>query len=183
MKFAKILYTIYFLIFLLIGLMLPALSQDTVREQTITVYGINEDANTSVPPPPMQKSPPRRSGAFFRSVQPQFAVNYTGFTTEARVAFQYAVNIWASQISSPVTIRVDARFVDLGGRSPEGVIDLGSASARLKPGPNNKWYTEALADKLAGVDLDSSRSDIRARFNSNRVANWYFGTDGNTSIR
>ena len=180
MKFSKIIIIAYFSLFLLLGLMLPALSQETVREQTITVYGINEDANTSVPPPPTRKPLPRRPGTYVRSVDPQFSVNYSGFTTEARVAFQYAVNIWTSQISSPVTIRVDARFVDMGGENPDGTIDLGSVSARLKLRSDNRWYTEALSDKLAGADLDSSRSDIRARFNSNNEANWYFGMDGNT---
>ena len=179
MKCAKVLYTVYFSIFLLLGHLPSALSQDAVQESTITVYGIREDANTRVPPPPMPRSPSRRPGQYLRGVDPQFTVNYTGFTAEARTAFQYAVDIWAVQVSSPVTIRVDARFVDLGGVN-DGVIDLGSASARMKLGPNNKWYAEALADKLAGADLDNSRADIRAGFNSHSDANWYFGTDGNT---
>ena len=179
MKLARVLSTVYFSIFFLLGLIPLAISQDAVPGPTITVYGIREDANTRVPPPPMPRSPSRRPGQYLRGVDPQFSVNYTGFTTEARVAFQYAVDIWASQISSPVTIRVDASFVDLGGVT-DGTIDLGSASARLKLRSDNKWYTEALADKLAGGDLDSSRSDIRAAFNRHSDADWYFGTDGNT---
>ena len=179
MKLARVLSTVYFSIFFLLGLIPLAISQDAVPGPTVIVYGINKDANTRVPPPPMQK-PPRRHGHYFRGVQPQFTVTYTGFTTEARVAFQYAVDIWASQISSPVAIRVNARFVDLGGLNPDNSIDLGSASAPMKLGPNNKWYAEALADKLAGQDLDNRRADIRAAFNNHSDANWYFGTDGNT---
>ena len=179
-KFAKVLSTVYLGIFLLFGLMSPALSQDVAPGTMVIVYGTKEDANTNVPPPPRQKSTQHRSGAFFRSVQPQFAVNYTGFTTEARIAFQYAIDLWSSQISSPVTIRIDARFIDLGGAHfLTGGIQLGSAgpnSIRLVKG---KWCAEALADKLAGRDLDNGATDIIAKFNAHSDANWYFGTDGN----
>lgn len=41
------------------------------------------------------------------------------------------------------------------------------------------WYPVALANKLAGKDLDPANVDIVARFSS-VFPNWYFGTDGNT---
>jgi hypothetical protein len=48
-------------------------------------------------------------------------VTYNGFTPEAEVAFQAAVDIWESSLSSDVTIVVNANWVALG----DGV--LGSA--------------------------------------------------------
>ena len=39
------------------------------------------------------------------------------------------------------------------------------------------WYPNALANSLAGSDLDTNTPDIGAAFNSADV-NWYFGTDG-----
>ncbi len=54
-----------------------------------------------------------------------FVVNYSGFTPEAQAAFQRAVDIWAAILSSPVTIHVDASFVNLSGGT------LGLAGANL----------------------------------------------------
>ncbi len=108
-----------------------------------------------------------------------FAVSYHGFSPEAQTAFQFAVDIWASLITSPVPIVVDATWTPL---SP-GV--LGSAGPRsffadFSNAPvANTWYPAAMANKLAGADLDLADYDIRARFNSDFTA-WYFGTDGQT---
>lgn len=40
-----------------------------------------------------------------------FIVNYTGFTSEAQTAFQFAVDIWSNNIESSVPIIVDTNFV------------------------------------------------------------------------
>lgn len=106
-------------------------------------------------------------------------VTYNGFSAEAQAAFQYAVDIWETQISSPVPIRVNATWTNLG----PGV--LGSAGAadfyRDFPGAPQAgtWYPAALADALSGTDLNAIRADITANFSS-AFSNWYFGIDGNT---
>src|SRR5262249_23454774 len=47
------------------------------------------------------------------------------------------------------------------------------------------WYHQALANRLAGVDLDPTTSDIAAQFNSDLgkpgcfPLPWYYGVDGN----
>lgn len=103
-------------------------------------------------------------------------VTYNGFTPEAQAAFQHAVDIWESLISSPVTIRINANFVPLG----PGV--LGSAGPvfiyRDFPGAvPGTWYGEALADKISGMDLSGPGTpDINSNFSSNFA--WYFGRDG-----
>jgi hypothetical protein len=105
-----------------------------------------------------------------------FAVTYNGFTPQAQAAFEAAVNVWASQISSTVPITVSANWVPLGA----GV--LGSARAnnvwRDFPGAPvpGTWFPDALANKAAGFDLDPS-PDIIANFSSS--FSWYYGTDGN----
>src|SRR4029078_4409148 len=43
-----------------------------------------------------------------------FIVTYSGFTDPAKAAFQRAVNIWATQIASPVPIRIFAQWSNLG---------------------------------------------------------------------
>ena len=155
------------------------MSQDAAPGPTTLLYGTDEDANTSIPPPPMQTRPPH--GRQFRVVDPQFMVTYHGFTDEAREAFQYAVDVWASLIRSPVPIRIDATFEDRGGRE-DGSINLGGA----RPGDwysfsgDRLWIAFALADKIAGRDLGGGKEDIIVRFNSNEEVGWYFGTDTNT---
>jgi hypothetical protein len=105
-------------------------------------------------------------------------VTYSGFTQEAQTAFQFAVDRWEPQISSPVVIRVQASWSALG----PGI--LGQAGPMLLPtftgAPQpNTWYPAALANAIAGQDLDPNEVDIQAEFSS-AFPNWYFGTDGNT---
>ncbi len=108
-----------------------------------------------------------------------FIVNYNGFSSQARTAFQYAVDIWASILTSNVPIRVEANWVALDPNV------LGSASAATfyrdytNTPRSNTWYSVSMAEKLAGIELNPvDSSDIKANFNSS-FSNWYFGTDGN----
>src|SRR4029078_10877518 len=39
------------------------------------------------------------------------------------------------------------------------------------------WYPNALANAIAGFDVDPSHDDLNVTFNSD-FADWYFGTDG-----
>ena len=201
MKSTKILLTISFSICLLLGLTPRAMSRAEVSSQSsgtskepstanptsrekaldglIILYGTKENANTSIPPPPMQQL--YRNGNFLATEESQFIVTYDGFTDEALEAFQYAVDIWNSLIRSPVPIRIDASFTDLGGLEDKTIILGGARPAGWKsPGSLDLWYPEALADLRADRDLAAGEPDIITRFNSHEDANWYFGTDGNT---
>lgn len=96
----------------------------------------------------------------------------------AATAFQSAVDVWATSISSDVPIFVAAVFQPLA----PGV--LGSAGPTFifanSPGlERDTWYGNALADKLADEDLSPGFFDIVANF-STVFPNWYYGTDGNT---
>jgi hypothetical protein len=102
-------------------------------------------------------------------------VTYIGFTPQAQTAFQYAVDIWAAQLTSTVPIQIVAEFTNLGPGvlGQAGPANFVANGAGLVP---NTWYAVALANKLAGTDLDPANEDIDAQFNS--AFNWYFGTDG-----
>ena len=201
MKPAKLLLTITFSICMLIGLTLRAMSRGPIQGQRsgtseepsrvnptnrdkaldglIILYGTKENANTRIPPPPMQQL--ARNGNYLTITQSQFIVTYAGFTDEAMEAFQYAVDIWNSLIRSPVPIQIDASFTDFGGFE-DGTIILGGArpAGWKSPGSLALWFPEALADKRAGRDLADGEPDIITRFNNHQDANWYFGTDGDT---
>lgn len=85
-------------------------------------------------------------------------------------AFTHAANIWGAKLTSSVTIVINAQFTPLTCTALSAV--LGSAGATtvhadftgaVKPGT---WYSQALANKLFGSDLDGSNPDINANFNS-----------------
>jgi hypothetical protein len=121
-------------------------------------------------------APPRRSAQ-----AATFVVNYDASfqaNPAARAAFQYAVDIWASQISSPVPIVVDAHWSAL----QDGLLGYAgfAYSVRNFAGApqSSTFYPAPVANKLAGTDLYPSEFDIEASFSSS--ANWYFGTDGAT---
>ena len=106
-----------------------------------------------------------------------FEVTYDGFTDEARTAFQAAVDIWSTHVTSEIPIRINAVYADLGPTI------LGSAGAnRIHAGGGlpiaRVWYGDALADALRNRDSNPGQPDINAQFSSGFPA-FYYGTDGN----
>src|SRR5215470_8329958 len=104
------------------------------------------------------------------------------------IAFQFAIDKWAAILQSPVEIRISATFDPLDCNA--NLVTLGLASptsvrsdfvGALRP---NTFYPAALADRLAGMDLDPGEDDIDAQFNSSFgttctfPAGWYYGLDG-----
>lgn len=155
----------------------------STKGEQIICPGNMVDANTYVPPPPEYyeylKNPRARIGA----AKSTFIVNYRGFSDAAKNSFQRAVDIWASLISSPVPIRVEAIYRKIPKPDANSII-LGQA------GPNDyrlnfngaqkafTWYPVALAEKIANDSLNSnSEPDIVADFNSD--VNWYFDKGDN----
>lgn len=112
------------------------------------------------------------------SVHSSFVVTYVGFPTAAKAAFQRAVDLWSTMVSSTQPIRVKATWTALdpgilGGAGPSDLIrDFAGAPKSAT------WYPVALANALAKQDL-STQPDIEAEFTS-ATSEWYFGTDGNT---
>lgn len=92
-------------------------------------------------------------------------------------AFQRAAEIWAARLDSNVPIRIRAQFTALGagvlGSAGPISVSRDFANAPL-PGT---WYHIALANKLAGVDLNPANDDINANFSTN--FNFYLGLDNN----
>ena len=110
----------------------------------------------------------------------KFDVTYNNFPAWAQKDIQAAVDIWAANFQSSVPIKVDATW----GRSAVYGI-LGSA----RPGNyfNNfvnapdptLWYPSALANALAGRDLDKNNPEIIIQVNS--AAAWDTRNDGSPS--
>lgn len=94
--------------------------------------------------------------------------------------FEHAANIWEQVLQPRTDIRVQAQFIPLAA----GV--LGSAGTRFIfdnfPGAEypDTWYHSALADHLAGEDLNPGFEDIIANFSTN--FQFYFGFDNNEGV-
>lgn len=99
----------------------------------------------------------------------------TGFSAEAREAFQRAVDIWEVHIESDVTIRIDASFQSLdegvlGGAGPKYLYAVDTNS----DDELDLYFGDALFDALRGADEQEGEADIIAQFNSDRD-DWHFG--------
>ena len=108
------------------------------------------------------------------------------------LAYLFAADLWGSVLESDATVYVGASFQPLACTPTSGT--LGSAGTTFvftdfAPGVvPNTWYSSALADSLAGSDLNPGFIDINSRFNGDIGVNpncltgsdWYYGLDGNT---
>ncbi|MDT7857528.1 hypothetical protein RQM47_12825 [Rubrivirga sp. S365] len=102
-----------------------------------------------------------------------FEVTYMGFSAEAQAAFQAAVDTWSCLVRSDQTVRIAAEWTGLSATT------LGSAGPRLVRNADglparDVWYPAALADQLAGRDLEPKAPDVEASFNSDFPA-WHVG--------
>ncbi len=100
-------------------------------------------------------------------------------------AFQYAADIWGQLIDSAVNINIDARMDEQfcsGNSAVLGSAGPLTAHRDFTGAPiRDTWYPQALANSLAGRDLDASLSDLAATFNSAIGTTcsfpivWYYG--------
>ena len=137
------------------------------------LYHDPHDKFTRVVPLPVQRSMLQASA--FTSV---ITVNYgAGFTTEAQTAFQTAVDIWRTQISSSVPIVVEAQFTNLGTGGLLGLAGFRNVFSNFPGAPlTNVFYPGPIANRISGVDRDGAAAEIGISLNN--VANWSYATDG-----
>ncbi len=152
----------------------------------IICYGKPEDQNTVVPAPLAYQQWKKNINSRTNATSAIFEVTYEGFPPDnkAKDAFQKAVDIWSTLIVSKVPIRITAVWqvisdangssnTILGGANPATFYSNFDGAQRFY-----SWYPVALAEKIAGKELnDVADPDIFAQFNSANP-NWYFGIDG-----
>jgi MYXO-CTERM domain-containing protein len=102
----------------------------------------------------------------------------------------HAFALWEARLDSRVPIEIAFEFTDLGclnGATILGGASPASAFTGVDPANSDLYYVSALANSLAGRDLDPGEPDINAQFNSSvdrecRTATgggFYYGFDGN----
>ncbi|NOS56956.1 MAG: T9SS type A sorting domain-containing protein [Cyclobacteriaceae bacterium] len=144
-------------------------------KKPIVCYLEAKDKHTFIGPPKVFLKAKNNPGA--RTTTAVFEVQYIGFDAQSKAAFQHAVDIWSTLIESPVKIKIRAFWRPLGA-SVLGSAIWANAYANF---PNaqklNTFYPVALAEKIAGKDLNHPDSvDIFANFSSETA--WYYETSG-----
>lgn len=113
------------------------------------------------------------------------------------IAFQYAADIWGAILDSTVPVKIRSAFNPLPCTPTSATLGSAGAVRIFAFGDNTVselplvWHHVALANKLAGVDLqpgpdNSSGDDITAQFNTDLdnptclgSVGWYYGLDNN----
>ncbi len=114
---------------------------------------------------------------------------------EARLAaLQFAAGLWAERLDSPVPIRLAVRFEPLGGTASAATLGLGGPTAVYRDFENvpqpATWFSAALADLIAGEDLDGGAApDLEVVFNLDvdgpvalGAGKFYYGFDGHPPV-
>lgn len=110
--------------------------------------------------------------------------------TQRMAVFEEAARLWGEQLSSTVTIVVEARFATLQCDVASATLGAGSPLQVFRDFPNAEfpqtWYHAALANKRAAEDLGPGSGDVAITIN-NRLngdptclggTQWYYGLDG-----
>lgn len=175
MRKTSALFSILLLIFIGKGTAQVTFFGEPVTFPPPVCYGLPVDANTRILPRPELLS--RLKSASVKKAD--IRVTYHDFPSAAKTAFDYAVSLWASMITSPVPIRIDATWEKL----PSGVLGSTGPSVYYRgfDGSSDvfKFFPVVLAERMLGRDINGEdQPDIYGSF-SNDLSLWYFGTDGN----
>lgn len=104
---------------------------------------------------------------------------------------QRAAEIWAANLVSDVPITIRAITASQFCDATSAVLASAGAATAFRDFPGaplaGTWYHSALANSIAGVDLDAATPDIQTQFNLNLDADpaclggagWYYGFDHN----
>jgi hypothetical protein len=110
-------------------------------------------------------------------VKSTFQVKYNNFPEWAKKEVQASIDVWSANFKSSVVISVDASW---GRSSSWGVLGSarpGSFFSAFSGAPDaSLWYPSALANALAGRDLDKKNPEIVIQVNS--AAAWNSRGDG-----
>ena len=158
---------------LIAGLLAPmqaqAISPFLQREATQWGY-IYGGPNTTA------KQTPREKVAHIEA-KSKFIINYKNFPDWAKKDFQAAVDVWSANFASSVPITIDATWSRLSSFTVLGSARPGSYFADFTNAPDSSlWYPSALANAIAGKDLDPKQSEIVIQVNS--LAEWNTRNDG-----
>ena len=161
------------------GLLLPLAPVQATTVDWVPAGWTNYYAGTStaksVTKPATPSTHPKNANA-----QSTFTINYVNVPENEKPAIQAAADAWAANWKSAVPVTITATYARQSSTSV-----LASASPVKffhnfvgTPDPD-LWYASAMANALAGKDLDPANPEIDVHINSLVARTFYLGTDGN----
>ncbi len=149
----------------------PAAPALTFKQIPATTWG---HIYAGTQPSSTQSAPTKSKNLEIKS---KFSVKYNNFPEWAKKEVQASIDVWSANFKSPVVVSVDASW---GRSSSWGVLGSarpGSFFSAFSGAPDpSLWYASALANALAGKDLDKANPEIVIQVNS--AAAWNTRGDG-----
>ena len=105
-----------------------------------------------------------------------FIVDFNTVPLAAQPAVQAAIDVWAENFSSKVNVNVNVTW---GRATNNGVLAAASSKSNFtfpEAPDRTLYYASAMANALAGRDLDPKNPELEITITSN--APWYYGLDG-----
>jgi len=127
------------------------------------------------------KEPVPRTFAVDKSlVKSNFKVDFTTTPAIYHAAINAAVDVWSQNFVSQVPVKVKVYW----GRQSSPAILASAAPGKFHTNfknipDNDLWYASALADAIAGEDIEPTIEEVTIRINSTNAPILYLGTDGN----
>lgn len=164
-----------FACFLILNPVLPLIAQDLIKNSSVTgvCYASNKVNKFYIPPPAefFRKAGSKNGGSII--------IYYTGFSTQAKAAMEYAASILEKLLPADTKFTVNASWekISTAGVLAHSTITGYAGGWAIDALDPLSLYPVALAEKIAGVSLNTDlQDDISLAVNSS--INWYLGTDG-----
>lgn len=110
-----------------------------------------------------------------------FDITYINVPERAKAAIEKGIQAWERVFQSTVDINVEAYWDRTAPYGVLGTARPGRYFNSFEGAPDKElWYASALANALAGRDLDPINPEIIIRLSSS--ASWYLGTDGKPGV-
>ena len=154
-------------------------AQNLIKNSSVTglCYAGKKITRIYIPPPKefFAKNGSKSGGSI--------TVNYTGFSSQAKAAVDYAASILRAMLPADTKFTVNASWVKIStsGILAQSTITGYVAGAGIDALNPLVLYPVSLAEKIAEKNFSNeSQGDITLEVNSS--INWYLGTDGQTPV-
>ncbi len=109
-----------------------------------------------------------------------FVIDFTTIPAPYQAAIQAAVDAWSQNFTSSVPINVSATWDRMNSSSVlASATPVKYFNGFVGAPDKDLWYASALANAVAGKDLDTKNPEISISINSTVSPTFYLGTDGN----
>ena len=117
---------------------------------------------------------------YFEEKSTVFNINFNTVPSDYKPGIQAAVDVWSQSFKSSVPININVLWERQNNTAILAAASPGKFFNGFLGAPDpDLWYASAMANALAGKDLDPNNPEITIRINSTNGPNLYLNTDGN----